>query len=136
MQTVGILNGTNIKLFINGTAITGITENNLALAINMREATTKDSGGKEEVLPGVSSATIGVGFFVAEDAAFPYNDLFDKYVDKGIIAFKYSNENVGDTRYKGNAFLESLDRDDPLEDNVSASATLHVTAGVSKETIT
>jgi len=135
-QTLGILNGTNIKLFIDGTAITGITAMNLALAVNMRDASTKDSGGKEEVLPGMSSATMGVDFFVAEDAAFPYNNLFDEYINKTKVAFKYSNENVGDTRYKGSAFLESLDRDDPLEDNVSASATLHVTAGVSREAIT
>lgn len=135
-QTVGILNGTAIKIFIGGTAITGITSNSLALAVNMRDATTKDSGGKEDVLPGLSTATMSVDFLVAEDAAFPYNNLFDEYINKTKLTFKYSNEVVGDTRYKGSAFLESLDRDDPLEDNVSASATLHVTGGVSKETIT
>lgn len=136
MQSVGIQNGTDIKFYIGGTAITGITENSMSLAVNMRDASTKDSGGKEEVLPGQSSGSISVGFYVAEDAAYPYNNLFDEYVNKSLLAWKYSNENADDTRYKGNAYLESLDRDDPLEDNASASATFHITAGASKETIT
>lgn len=135
-QTVGIQNGTSMKVYIGGVAITGITSNSMALAINMRAASTKDSGGHEEVLPGQDSATVSVDFFVAEDATYPYNNLFDEYLNKNKLAFMLSNENVDDTRYKGDCYLESLDRDDPLEDNVSASATLHVTAGVSKETIT
>lgn len=136
MATTGILNGTLLLLYVDGVAIGGTTSHSMSESVAMRDSTTKDSGGKEEVLPGTYSATISFDGFVAYDSTYGWKDLHDLLVAKTKVALKFSTEVPGDDRYKGNAYLESLDKEAPNEENAGFSGSFHITAGISKETIT
>lgn len=51
MASIGILNGTALLVFVDGTAIGATTSHDLSFNQALRDATTKDSGAFEEVLP-------------------------------------------------------------------------------------
>ncbi|MGR3220737.1 MAG: phage tail tube protein [Candidatus Anammoxibacter sp.] len=134
--SIGILNGTTLLLYVDGVAIGGTTSHSMSESVAMRDATTKDSGGKEEVLPGTYSASISFDGFVAYDATYGWTDLHDLIVAKTKVALKFSTENADDDRYKGDAYLESLDKEASTEENVGFSGSFKITGGISKETIT
>lgn len=136
MGSEGILNGTLLLLYVNGVAIGGTTSHSMSESVAMRDATTKDSNGNEEVLPGTFSATISFDGFVAYDSAYGWKDLHDLLVAKTKVALKFATEVAGDDRYKGDAYLESLDKEASSEENVGFSGSFHITGGISKETVT
>ena len=135
-QQVGILDGRTMLLYIDGVAIAGTTGHSMGLGVNMRDATTKDSSGKEAVLPGVSTATIGFDYMVAFDATYGIKNLVLLYVNKTKVALRISSEISGDQKYKGDGYLESLDTDFPNNDNITGSGAFHVTNGITPQTIT
>jgi len=136
MATTGILNGTTMLLYVGGTAIAATTGHSMSLGVNMRDTTNKGSGGVEEVLPGVSNGSFSFDYLVAFDAAYGVKELFDLYISKAVSAMKFSSEVVGDPRFSANAYLETLDTDAPVEDNVTGSGTFRVTGGVTRADVT
>ena len=136
MATTGILDGTTLLLFVDGVAIGGTTSHSMSNSVNMRDATTKDSGGDEEVLPGTRSSNIDFEGFAAFDATKGFTDLFDLQKAKTKVILKFSGEVTGDDYFIANAFLESLDTDAPVDDNVTFSGSFHVTGGVRRKTFT
>jgi len=136
MPTPAVIDGTTLILVVDGTAIAATTDHSMSLGVNMRDTTTKDSGGTEEVLPGTSNATLDFSGLVSYVPTFGYKELFALYVSKAKVSLKFSNEVVGDPRYVADAFLESLDKEAPTDDNTGFSGTFHITGGITEETVT
>lgn len=136
MATTGKVKGTLMLLYVDGVAISGTTSHSMSNAVNMMDATTKDSGGKEEVLPGLRTDSIGFDYLVAFDATYDITLLFALIKNKTKVTLKLGTEVVGDPRYTGSAYLESLETTMGNEANVSGSGTFHVTAGLSEQTVT
>lgn len=136
-----ILNGTTMLVYVNGKAIAKTTSHTMSLGVNMRDATTKDSGGKEEVLPGTSNATIAFEGLVAWKASEAtktwYDTLFDLYESKSPVTLKFYNKDaVSEPGFTGSAYLESLEMSAPTEDNVTMSGTFHITGGLTNPMMT
>ena len=136
-----ILNGTIMLVYVDGKAIAKTTSHTMSLGVNMRDSTTKDSGGKEEVLPGSSNATIAFEAMVAWKASEAtktwFDDLFELYTGKTLVTLKfYDKDAVSEPGFTGSAYLESLEMSAPTEENITMSGTFHITGGIVKSMMT
>ena len=130
MPTPPVIDGTTLLLSIDGVFIAGTTDHSHSAGVNMRDTTTKDSAGKEEVLPGTSNRTIDFSGLASFDPAFGFVELDDLIFTKAKVVVVLTTGVVGDTEWTGDAFLESLDVEAPTDDNVTFSGTFHITGGM------
>lgn len=121
---------------MDGTAVGSTTSHSMSASVNMRDATTKDSGGFEESLPGLWSGGIGFEGFVAWDETYGFDELFDLSRSKTKVKLRFTGDTTGDTYFICDAYLESVDLDAPTEDNVSMSGSFKVTGGIRRKTFT
>lgn len=135
MPTPAVIDGTTLLLSVGGLFIGGTTDHSHSSGVNMRDVTTKDSAGKEEVQPGTSNRSIdfsGLGSFAP---TFGFVEL-DALIDSKLkVALVLTTGVVGTIEWSGDAFLESLDVEGPTDDNVTFSGTFHVTGGLSQSVI-
>lgn len=135
-QTAGLLNGTLLNIYFEGTAIAASTSASLDQSMSTREATTKDSAGYKEALEGLREWSISGDFLVSFDGAYTYDDLYTLWLNRTKVTIKYSSEVADDFRYTGEAYLTSLNQSAGVEETVSGSFTLEGTGVLTKETIT
>lgn len=135
MATTGIINGTLLGVYFGGTKISKSTSASLSLSQELRETTTKDSSGWAEFLPGLRGWSISGDFLDAEDATYRYDDLFALINTRAAVTIKFSSEVSGDKYYTGSCYIESADREAPLEDNVSGSYVLRGTGALTEATV-
>ena len=134
--TVGILNGTLLKVYVNGVAVAKTTSHTLNTSMSTRDITTKDSAGWKEGLEGLREWSIDGDFLQSEDAAYGYQDLFAHYTNRTKVTLKFTSSVSADVYYQGSAYLTSLSREAPLEDNVSGSFSFEGTGVLSEKTLT
>ena len=131
MATAGIMNGTLLGVYSGGTLIAHATEASISLAMDTRDATTKDSSGSRALLEGIKSATINVSALYAEDAAYGVDELMTSYAARTVLAVKFSTEVTGDHFWSANCYVTSIEINSPMEDNVSYSVTFEAASAVS-----
>jgi len=136
MATTNIINGTLLKVYVDGTAIAKTTSATLNLSMATRDASNKDSSGWKDVLEGLREWTIDGDFLQAEDAAYGYDDLFALINGRTSVTLKFMSNVSGDKYYQGTAYLTSLSREAPLEDNVSGSFSFEGSGALSEKTLT
>ncbi len=135
MPTPDVIDGTTLLLTIDGVFIGGTTDHSHSSGVNMRDTTTKDSGGKEEVLPGTSNRTIDFSGLASFIPAFGFVELDALIASKAKVELVLTTAVVGTTKWTGDAFLESLDVEAPTDDNVTFSGTFHITGGLTPSVI-
>ena len=135
MATTGIINGTDLVIYIGSDVIGHSTSHALSIAHDPRDATTKDSSGWRDLLEGLRNwSTSGEGL-VAFDADYGFTELFTLITNRTTVTVKFSTEVTGDAYWTGDAYLTSLDQDSPTEDNVSMSYTLEGTGALTEATV-
>lgn len=115
--------------------ICGATSHSIDYSTAMEDATSKCSGGHEDLLPGLSSTTINVDALEDPDNEFSFEDLLTYYKNKTEIQVRcYLSPNA--TKYEqGMVLIESVGQQADMESVVSYNTTLRVkTPGL--ETIT
>lgn len=135
MSTPNVIDGTTLLLSVDAVFIGGTTDHSHSAGVNMRDTTTKDSAGKEEVLPGTSNRSIdfsGLGSFVPAFGLVELDALVDS---KTKVELVLTTGVVGTTKWTGDAFLESFDVEGPTDDNVTFSGTFHITGGMVQSVI-
>lgn len=145
-QTTGIINSSSIRVFL-GTSddsevvLDHVTECSISMTTDMRDITTKTSGGYRELLPGLKSASMSVSGLFAEDATNGYNQLIDHQLagDKLFVIFTNTGDgavaNTGDEQFDISGYISSLEQTAGVEDNVGFSMTIEVTGTVVREVI-
>lgn len=134
-QTVGVVNGTLTKIEIGGSEIAHLTSVSQSFNMATRDTSNKDSGGWRELREAQKSWSMsGEGLF-AEDSTYGYEDLFDVLVARTQVTVKQTNSNSGDVEYSGSAYITSLERTAPNEDNITFSITLEGTGEITKAVI-
>lgn len=123
MATTGIINGTNLVVYIGSDVIAHSTSHSLSLTHDARDATTKDSAGWTAKLEGLRSWELSGEGLVAYDGIYDTTDLFALYSNRTTATVKFSTEVSGDSYWSGTAYLTALSMDSPTEDNVSMSFT-------------
>ena len=135
MATAGIINGTDLQVYIGSDVIAHSTSHSLSMTHDARDATTKDSEGWTDRLEGLRSWEITGEGLVAFDGTFDTDDLFALYTNRTQATVKFSTETSGDTYWTGSAYLTSLDFDAPTEDNVSSSFTFSGSGPLTSATV-
>jgi predicted secreted protein len=135
MATTNVINGTLLGVYVGGTLIAKSTSCTLSITHSTRNSSNKDSGGWEEALGGMRAWTIAGDFLDAEDAAYRFDDLFALIGSRASATLKMSSEVSGDKYYTGSAILTQLDREGPLEDNVSGSYSFKGTGALTEATV-
>ena len=145
-QTTGIINSSSIRVFLGTTddsevALNHVNECSISMSTDMRDITTKTSGGWRKLLPGLKSASLSVSGLFAEDATNGYNQLVDHQIagDKLFVIFTNtgagSSANAGDEQFDVVGYITSLEQTAGVEDNVGFSMTIEITGTVVREVI-
>jgi predicted secreted protein len=145
-QTAGIINSSSIRVFLGTTddaevVIDHVTECSISVSTDMRDITTKTSGGWRELLPGLKSSSLSLSGLFAEDATNGYNQLVDHQIagDKLYIIFTNTGAtavgNAGDEQFDVIGYITSLEQTAGVEDNVGFSLSVEITGTVVREVI-
>ena len=145
-QSTGIINASSIRVFLGTTddsevVVDHVTECSISMSTDMRDITTKTSGGWREILPGLKSASLSLSGLFAEDATTNYNQLVDHQIagDKLYVIFTNtgagSSANAGDEQFDVAGYITSLEQTAGTEDNVTFSMTIEITGEVVREVI-
>jgi len=145
-QTTGIINASSIRVFLGTTndsevVVDHVTECSISLSTDIRDITTKTSGGWREILPALKSASLSLSGLFAEDATTNFNQLVDHQIagDKLFVVFTNTGSgasgNAGDEQFDVEGYITSLEQTAGTEDNVTFSMTLEITGTVVREVI-
>lgn len=138
-QTAGVINGTNLRLYVGGNVVAYAVTCQLSMSRNLLETIHKDNPGSgwREVTMGQASATLTTdGLFNEDGTNNAPADLFALFAAKTQVAWYFSNENAGDTRYYGNGYVTALDYSATVEENSTFSVTIEVDGQVQKVVLT
>jgi predicted secreted protein len=138
--TPGIINASDFVLYVDGLPTAHSTNVNVALNVDMMDATNKDSEGWEESIPGKISWK-GSGDFYYDQAVGSSKKgivaLFNAAVQKTIVAvvFRLKTQVVGDLSYSGSVYIESIDISAGVEENVSYSISFKGTGKLTRSAL-
>ena len=145
-QSTGIINASSIRVFLGTTndsevVVDHVTECSISMSTDMRDITTKASGGWREILPGMKSASLSLSGLFAENATTNYNQLVDHQIagEKLFVIFTNvgtgTTANAGDEQFDVAGYITSLEQTAGTEDNVTFSMTIELTGEVVREVI-
>jgi hypothetical protein len=118
-----VFNGTDLLLKVSSTDgaeanIGHTTSCTISLSNDLPEATTKDSGGFQEVIAGVRSGEISFEGLLARTKLF----------------FEFGTAATGDQLYSGAGFLSSLEVSAEMESPVTYSGSITITGTITAAT--
>lgn len=145
-QSTGIINASSIRVFLSTTndsevVVDHVTECSISLNTDIRDITTKTSGGWREILPSLKSASLSLSGLFAEDATNNFNQLVDHQIAGNLLYVIFTNTgagssaNAGDEQFDVAGYITSLEQTAGTEDNVTFSMTLEITGTVVREVI-
>ena len=124
MATTGVLNGTNMLLYVKGTAIAGASECDFDLTHSPRETTVKSDAGYATFAEGKRSWKANCkGLRVLPGTGTTFSTLVGLWTSRANVTLKFSTETSGDKFYYGTGIISGVKESDP--DN--ASSTFDVT---------
>ena len=143
MATNGIINGTKFGVYAAGTKIGYATSASISINHNLRDTSTKDSGGWRDQLEGQRDWEVSVeGMLIFVDSSggaisdVTANELYSSYIaTRTEFELKFSTEVSGDIKWTGNAFMTSLSMDTPNEDSSTWSASFSGTGALTQATV-
>jgi predicted secreted protein len=101
-----------------------------------RDATTKESGGNEEILPAMRSWSVDFDSMVAFDDTKGYEELRALINGRTEVYLVFTSTEAGDPRWSGQAYLTSISMDAALEDTVTMSGSFKGTGELTAGTKT
>jgi len=130
MASAGVINGTDLRLYLDGDPIGHATSCTLSLSRETRETVDKDNvGGYASSEGGKRSYTISFENFLSEDVSLNaatvagLADLVALFAGDS-FAWRFSTDVTGDRDFSGTAFLTDLSMTSPVEENSTVSGTL------------
>lgn len=135
-ETVGVVNGNNVLLYVDGDPVACSTNAEVNYTNELIEVTCKDNGGAKQYLLGSGDWTMTLEMFFKFDAAFGASELWDLALNKTTSELMFSNENAGDFRLIGDALITSIGNQAPTNGGVTCSVSFQGTGTLTKEIIT
>jgi len=136
MATTGIINGTNIGIYIGGTKVNHCDSGSISLSHGLRDATSKDSGGWSESLEGLREWSLDGSGFVALDATYGLVELEGVLTARTAVTVRFSTETSGDEYFEGTAFLTEVSVDAAVEDSTTFSMSFTGTGALNFKALT
>ena len=148
-QYQGVMNASKFILYAGSSYATSTpigfaTDVTISVSAETRDVTNKFSGGWRYLAEGLRSYTISGSHLFAENASNGEKELYDAIGARTPLYFKATvqNDNTGstaevngNTRYRGVAYITSLERTGGVDDNVTFSFTAEGTGVLIRETI-
>lgn len=129
MPSTGVINGTNLRIYIGGNAVAYATNCTLTGSRELRETLHKDNPGAgfREIEVGRGQYTVTVEALYAEDGANnnPHT-LMAAFRAKTSLSCALDTTVSDDTRYTFTAFCTQIEINGPVEENSSFNVTLEV----------
>lgn len=143
MGTIGIVNATNINLYVITAAgspptlkaIANALNGTLTIAQSLNTSVNKGDGGWEKSHPGARNWAISGDCEFAFDADYGFADLEALIQSRALFAIRFSTEESNDYHYQGNVYIESLELSGDAETNLTFSYTLKGTGLLTKQII-
>jgi len=134
MATSGIFNGSLLSIKVDGNKILNSTSCSLSLSADTPEATTKDSGGFQDLIVGVKSGEISFEGLVAYDSGSgsQIGDISDELISGTQVTWEFSTDVSGDDKYSGSGFISSIEITADMESPVSYSGTIVTTGTITQ----
>lgn len=134
MATSGIINGTLLTIKVGGSKLLNSTSASLSLTLDTPEATTKDSGGFQDLIAGVKSGEISFEGLVAYDSGsgVQIGDISDELISGTQVDWEFSTDVSGDDKYSGSGFISSIEITADMEAPVSYSGTIVTTGTITQ----
>lgn len=140
MATNNVMNGT-IMVFKYGTshsvndALALSTSASLSISMDTRDISNKGSSGFRELLEAQMSWSLSVeGLYAVKDAdgnaLKNYNELLNMLKTRTAVYVEIGTGVTGDSYYYGQAFITSLEKTAPMEDNITFSASFEGTGSL------
>lgn len=136
MASTGFINGTIMGLYVEGVLTSFSTNCSMDASMDTREVTNKQSGGNAEFREGKKTTTYSGDFVHAPDAVVGFEELFAYWQNRTMVTVRMSTEVSGDKFYEGEAYITSLNLTAPMEDNITYTMSLQVTASNTLKTQT
>lgn len=141
MATIGIVNATNIKLYVVTSAgpppkldpVAHQLSGTLSVGHSLNTSVNKDDGGWEKSTPGARNWSITGDCEFAFDAEYGLDELEAFIQSRARLAVRFSTEESNDYHYRGYAYLESIELTGDAETNLTFSYTLKGTGVLTKE---
>lgn len=140
MATSGIINGTLLRIYLDGTAIAYATECRLSFTREFREVLTKDSPGSgwAESYPGRKSGEMSTSVLYADTGDANTNvkpsALFDALDNGTPLILRYTTDVAGDTFYQVSGYCANWDNTSVVEDNVALDVSFRLHGAPTKGT--
>lgn len=136
MASTGINNGTLTALYVQvagtPTKVAHLTNTEFSFEMATRDASTKDSGGWQDILEGQKSWSVSAECFFAEDATYGYDELFDAMNSREKVLILVSSQVNGDNKYKGQGYVTSLSRSAGVEESETYSISITGTGAINE----
>jgi len=134
--TSGIVNATLYKVTVGGTSVECQINGEITFTQELRETTSKDSGGWAEFL---GSKKMWEGSFSSRfkgngDSSYGFSDVYDLLSGGSSAAFEFGTGVTGDLKYTGNVFIQSLKFGGEFEQNTEFDCSFRGTAAPTKTT--
>jgi predicted secreted protein len=131
-----VFNGDLMVIKVGTTVVAELTNCELTASTNMFEITSKDSGGKKEILAGNSewsaTADINVDFVSSDwDAA----DMWAAWNAKTALSITITNGVTGDKSFAGTAYVDNVTYTGPQGDKASGTVSFAGTGALTIATI-
>ena len=136
MATIGTVPGNAIGIYIGEVLIGCATSASMDLSTTMTDSTCKDNDGAEQVTAGQKSWGMSLDGMLAFDTTPEegWMDLFAAWDAKTLLTLKWGTGVIGDPKYTGSAYIDSLSASAPLNEastyNVNFRGTGVLTADV------
>ena len=135
MATTGIVNATNIAIYIGTDKICDATSAELSFNTDIMDATSKDSQGWEEGMPGKKSWEMNGDAFFSFDADYGYSDLFGSMTSGVSLSLVFQTGVTGDQKYTGSGYMTSLVASGGVEENEKYTFSFKGTGVITEATV-
>tara|TARA_R110000744_G_scaffold185264_2_gene304685 strand:+ start:1051 stop:1485 length:435 start_codon:yes stop_codon:yes gene_type:complete len=143
MATNGVINGTKFGVYAAGTKIGYATSASISMNHNLRDTSTKDSGGWRDQMEGQRDWEVSVEgmviFLTNAGGAISdvtIDELYSTYIfTRTALTVMFSTEVTGDIKWSGEAYLTSLSADTPNEDSSTWSGSFSGTGALTQSTV-
>jgi predicted secreted protein len=129
MPTTGIVNGHNLRIFLDDVAVAKSTSCSISITRDVRETSHKDLGTGDGA--GWKGSEYGEGSWtITGDALYAYDGagdaesfetLWDAIENKTKLTIQYSTDVSGDKVFEGSVIITSLDVNAPNNEDVTYS---------------
>jgi predicted secreted protein len=133
----GVFNGDLMIIKVGSEQVAELTNCELTMTTNMFEITSKESGGKKEILAGNSewSATADFNVDFVSSGKYDMADLVAAWDAKTALSITVTNGVTGDKQFAGTAFIDNVTYTGPQGDKASGTVSFAGTGALTITTI-